>query len=396
MLCTMFLLAAVVALVRWHEKPDRRRWLIVTGLLLGMAGLTHPFALVGCLQAALVVVISALKWREKLIALLLLTGACLVPLLFWLPLITAHPDLFRHQFFGNVVDRSSGGLLFRLVWPWESLAYHARLLWEHAGLWQFVLMVAGLIGGTLIDVRRRGGPRLILLLAWTSVYLLPVCAGTHPTKGYWSYPGALLMLCLARTLVVAGGALAARISHPRLVAITMGLLVGVLLIPGSGVRATLAHLRHWNDVNYDRTRFVEQMLAQLPRDAKFTVDPAFVYDWYLSGRPTILGVDVTMYFQCSDHDWDYLIASRYALDNDLPRRLGGELVTSFGDRDDPFACYAEVYRNAGLAVSDMGRPFTPTNDVMGREYEVEGNRRGVRDEHGVPASSPELPGVVSH
>ncbi len=269
MLCTMFGLGAVASLCRWQGEPTGRRWLVITGLLLGLAGLTHPFALVVCLQAALVVALWTPGWRTRLTSLTILVTATLLPLLLWLPQIVAQPHLFRHQFFGNVVDRSSGGLLSRMVWPWESLTYHSRLVWEHAGLVPCLLMAGGLLGATLIDVRR-GSPRarMLLVLAWSSIYLLPVCAGPHPTKGYWSYPGALLSLCLARTLVVTGDLITANFGRPRLVTLAAGLLLGLALLPGSGLRTTLAHLRHWDDANYDRHRFVEEMLAELPAEAR--------------------------------------------------------------------------------------------------------------------------------
>ena len=49
MLCGTLGLAAVWAMCRW-SRERRRRWLALAGVLLGLAGLSHPFAIVFALQ----------------------------------------------------------------------------------------------------------------------------------------------------------------------------------------------------------------------------------------------------------------------------------------------------------------------------------------------------------
>lgn len=344
MLCGMFGLAAVLMAWRWQQA---RRWrdLTASGLLLGLGMLTHPFAIAFCLQVGLWVLIGGRGWRRFLAA-GVLTGCALLAFSLWLPLILAYPDIFEVQFRNNVLDRSGPGLLIRFVLPWQYIVYQSRLLLEHAGVLQTALMALGLLIATLFDWRRtEPGPRTALGLAWSGLYLLAVCQGEHPTKGYWCYTGALVFVCVGRAVAELGRGICG--SWPRVVQSFVTLAGGVLLvaamIPGSGIRTWVAHLRHWNDVAYNSPRFVRELLETIPPNARLLVDPAYVCDAYLAGRPTILAVTDRFYFQATDFPYDVLIAGPYCLRAGIPDQLNGTFVRAAGVPDDPFACYAEIY-----------------------------------------------------
>ncbi len=342
MLCGMLGLAAVCCLWQWSRRPSVRR-LAAAGVCLGLGLLSHPFAIVYCLQAGVWVLWRSQPWRRAIRDAVLLTGTTVGVLLLWLPLILVHFDAFREQFLGNVLDRSGPGLLSRLVFPWPYATYHAGLLLEHAGAWQTALMAAGLLFAVTAS-RSSPNLRTLSILAISAVYLLVACQGQHPTKGYWCYPGALLCLCVGQMISCTASAI--RRYSPRLSPLP-GAVALALLVPGCGIRTTLAHVHHWNDVNYNAPRFVRSVLTDVPRGSRLIVDPAYVFDAWLAGHDAVLGVNVPIYFHADQFPYDYLIVGRYGLVNDLPRRLAGQFAASYGDKADPFACYVELYRPGG-------------------------------------------------
>ena len=346
MLCATFCLAAIWA--AWHWQRGRRPgWLAAAGAFAGLAMLTHPFALVACLQLAGWVLLSRNGWKARLRNVLLLGGVAASVFACWLPLVLFYPEHFLTQFGNNVLQRSGPGLLWRLLTPWESVPVQYRLFLEHCGLTQSLLLFGGLLLATILDCRRRDeGATTALLLAWSSVYLMVVCLGQHPAKGYWCYPGALLFLCVGRT-IEAGGLWLGRDCHTgrRRLAETIGTLVLLaLMAPGSGLRVWATHARLWSDQDYNAPAFAEAMLRQLPGDAEYLVDVSYVLNFYLAGRQTVLALNIETYFAAAGQRYDYLVVSRTGIEQDLPQQLAGQWVRSYGNRDDPLACYAEVYR----------------------------------------------------
>ncbi|HIM30118.1 MAG TPA: glycosyltransferase family 39 protein [Planctomycetes bacterium] len=343
MLCGMWGLAALWVMWRWLEHR-RQRDLVLAGAFLGLGMLTHPFALIYCIQVGVWVLVVDGSWRQRLARSTLLIACSLAAFALWLPLIATFPDIFRMQFFSNVLDRSGPGLITRLLFPWPFVSGQAELLSEHAGLLQIVLMSGGLFLGTWFAWRAKNRPaQTLLLLTWSSIYLLVACQGSHPTKGYWCYPAALLFLCLGWVINRVGGLLWARSTSSRIVAVVTAALVLAALIPGSGVRTWWTYMRHRSNVNYDATRFVDRILADLPADARYTVDRAFVFNFHASDRSTLLAMTEKFFFDVEPFPYDYLIVSRHCMDLDIRSVLKGRLIGTYGDRDDFFSCYVEVY-----------------------------------------------------
>ena len=43
--------------------------------------------------------------------------------------------------------------------------------------------------------------------------------------------------------------------------------------------------------------------------------------------------------------YDYYLAARESIAKEMPEKLGGRLTEVYGERDNVFQCYAEVYRS---------------------------------------------------
>lgn len=344
MLCGALGLGALLAACVWH-RTQRRRALLTAGGLLGLGALAHPFAMIYAVQVGGWVLIASRSWRSRLTNAALLVGTSVAVFAAWLPLILAYPDLFRSQFFNNVLGQAGPGIGERLLLPWSLVTRHAERFWEHAGAWQAVLMTAGLLAATAIAFRHDAtGRKAVVLLTWSAIYLLVALQGMHPTKGYWCYPGGLMFLCTADAAIVLFERLRVRFPWPRLMPWAGGLLLMGVMLPGAGLRTWIAHVRHWNDVNYDSRRFTQRLLAETPAEGTYLVGPAYVFDFYLAGRETVLALDFPFFFEVRDVRYDYLIADPSAIRDRVPEAVDAEFLRAFGDPDDLFACYARFYQ----------------------------------------------------
>jgi hypothetical protein len=89
------------------------------------------------------------------------------------------------------------------------------------------------------------------------------------------------------------------------------------------------------------------MLRDLPPNARLLVDPACVFDVYLAGRRVVLAYDMDFLFSSKGLPYDYLILGPFGRQYDLAKIMHGRHLRDYGDPDDLFACYAQVYVPAG-------------------------------------------------
>ena len=372
MLCGMFGFAAL-AMTEYWRTDQRLRWLVAAGSLIGLGFLTHPFALVYALQCGVWVCLTPAALPRRLARGAVLTATTLVVFSLWGILIAQKPELFRSQFFNNVLNQAGPGLSSRFVWPWPSLKTQTVLFREHAGTIQAAVMLAGFAGAGLLLVlmwrrsRTTGGPTADALetdarhglarlwwLTLSGIYLLVVCQGQHPTKGYWCYPGALMFLCAGAALdsllgnrqrraeAAGGGELATRGRFGLSCAVAVIALA--VMIPGSGLRATAVYLRNWNNIDYDAPRFTRQLLAEIPEGTRLIVDPGYIFDAYRAGRDVRLGLIYGFFYDVRGTPYDYVIGGPYSIRDGVPGAVGAEFVKDLGNRSDPFACAARIYR----------------------------------------------------
>ncbi len=349
MLCAALCYAAIML----AERSGGRRPALI-GFMLGLAALTHPFALAAGIALAASTVGAGLRacWgtspasRPHRLAetgggsglpvrLAWLAAGAGAALLLWLPLILADPALWWTQFRGNVLGRASAGLFGRLLEPRDMLAAQGRNLVEHFG-WPLLGMFAVGMPLALRDPRSRRLACWALGVFATLWWLL----GTHPAKGYWVLPAALacsaLGVCLSQPSKARGG-------WPwRLL---LGVVALACCLPGGGWSTAWNHVRHWHDPQFDHRRTIAAALADLPAEATLLADQGCVLDCWLAGRKVTLALDRPGFFDSRGTKSHYLVLTAAAADLGLaPEEFGfRRLLDSYGRRDDADAAQVEVW-----------------------------------------------------
>jgi 4-amino-4-deoxy-L-arabinose transferase-like glycosyltransferase len=343
LLCTFLGLAAVWTTWRW-TRSRHAGWLIGSGVLIGLGGLTHPFAIVYAAQIGAWVVFESRGWK-RLGNFLLVTIVSLLVFALWIPLILVDSELFRIQFLNQIGlagDNAADAWLLRLP---RTLWFHGQFLWRNLGIWQFLvpLVVLCLATGAVLQ-KKIHNLRTAIALAWSSIVLMCFCTGLHhPVPGYWSYPGALIFIGLGWGIASFFDALQHAGPSMRWVAWPAGLLIIASLLPGSSVRILVAMVQHWGDPNYSAPAFARIVMERVPEHTRCTVDGEFVLDFLVAGRPT-LGIPTEMeYFDAENHPYDYLIVSRYSERFGVGEAYCGVWKEALGIHADPFACYAEIF-----------------------------------------------------
>jgi len=360
-LCSVCCWGAIACMWRWADRESAQAkgmaWeLIAAGSLCGLGLLFHPFALVGCLQCGVWGCWRRGSWGQRLLR----GGSIAVPaflmLCLWLPLILRFPYEFQSQFTSNVLERSGPGLTQRLVLPWASLWHHARYQWEYNQAIQFVFLSAGaLLGfGALAssDASSTAAPRnrwRMIILVLSSVYLTATVAGLHPTKGYWVYAiGWLYPLAVLGWTFAAKKAacwLPLRVSwlETSWAPFVGGAILVAMMIPGTGMTTLLAYARDGAGPRTNATRFAEQLLKELPQDSRCIVDVHFVFDVWLSGRPTLLCQPRERFWGDTYPKFDYLLIGREGTDAGAPADYRAKLWRSVGEPSTPADCYVDIY-----------------------------------------------------
>ncbi|MCR9296603.1 MAG: glycosyltransferase family 39 protein, partial [bacterium] len=356
MQCALFGLASLLFLI-WGLNGSDRRWIVASGLCVGMAGLSHPYALVMAIQVGLCILVYSNNWSQRILFACLAGVSAILVMALWLPLIMLDREAFESQFMRNVMSRSGPGLISRLTWPWSYFGFQLSMLDERLGRLQLgmvgaVLLTGGVWGTSqLLSIARdrsleRNKPAaslgMLLFLAFSGWYLHVASLGMHPAQGYLCYPWAVTILLLCGLIQRLGLSL----SHPQLAPWSGAAIVGVLLlleVPGSGLRASWTYgLRH-REVNYNRQFFCEQLAAKIPEGSRLLVSPEYVFEFELMGRRPVNASLLEIYHSVEGLPFDYLVASTQAFDEKIAERLQCRLLWELGDPDDPLACYVRVY-----------------------------------------------------
>lgn len=351
--CTTFGLMAVLAVAEWTRSRSRLA-LIGAAAAIGLGGLTHPFALAYAVQMAVWTCLTGRRWERLLAPLTLAIGALLVASV-WLLLIRQNPEIFAVQFRNQLWHSRGGTLLGRVFWPWESLSFHAALLWPHIGSWQFFLAGAG-AALCLFFGRREKQPLLITTgwLAISGVVLICMLVGAHhPIFGYFSYPAVLSFVGIGwgadrlLTAVAAHGRLG------RVAAATLAAACVLSFVFGSRVRMNLAYLQNWDSLYFNSPRFAQSLIDRLPADATFIVDEEFSLDFLAAGRKVLVFRAVDDGLLPADN-YDYRVSSRSTVRYPPRREWNDQLMFVAGNPDEPYGCFARVYCRRCRA-ADIGR-----------------------------------------
>jgi 4-amino-4-deoxy-L-arabinose transferase-like glycosyltransferase len=339
---------AVVVTLEHRDKPGAHGLgaAVCAGLLAGLAGLSHPVAVVPAAQAGLAWLFArGAPIRTRLTrGLMFGIAAVLTIVLLWSPLIWGHPDWFRIQFGGNVTGRAGPGLIQTLLWPWPALADQAYRMRLAFGPAQVVFSILVLIACCARAWSRRCVEPAATVLVGTS--LLVLFLGRHSIQGYYVYPASLV--CAAGGGLIAKAlALAARNEFWRRWA-TPAAVAAALLIhaPGAGLRVVVEHARRWGDPSSTVEGRVAEVLAQVPESARLAVSAPFVQTVYHAGRPTVAAIIDPFYFDVRESAFDLAIVGtpRSASDFHFMKQLESSPIASFGRPDDPVGLFVQVYR----------------------------------------------------
>ena len=330
---------------------DRARFATFAGIAAGLALLAHPFAAVPATQVGLRFLTRRRPIRRRLRDASIFSSVALAVFSLWGLLIVRDPDLFRIQFGNNVLNRAGPGLGSTLRAPLPVLAFQAGQALERIQPIQAGLYLTGL-AWAVVRARRQGWGREFLWHLAASLVLLVLFEGRHPTMGYYAYPAAFASIGIG----TAASDLARRLGRPsparRVVAsvlIPLGLLA--CFLPGAGIRALESHFKHRKDPAYDARGLARAMMADLPRESLVAVDGSFVMEFYLAGRPVVEASANLGTYDFRTSAFEYVVLGRVWKEPGSPTIEDVEFLRSYGDRDDIFSPYAEVYRR-----SAGGRP----------------------------------------
>ena len=354
-------LFALRAVVQYRQSP-RRLSLIAAGIASGMSLLSHPVGVVPATQVGLALLAAPGSLLTRLRRAFLFSVVTWLVFALWLPLILLHPEIFRVQFVGVVFNLAGHGLEKTMLTPWSSLAYQLRQVWVYVQPIQAGLYVLALAWATLSHAKTEGA-RAFAFHLWASWLLLFFFEGKHPTLGYYAYPAALTSIALGVLASRAVDRLENAWRRPRVVSWSPWpwLVFGSLLLaflPGAGLRTLLAQVRHAGDPSYDAHALARTVMRDIPPHAMTAVDGAYVLDFYLAGRPVLDATIHRLSYDIRTMAYDYVVFEREGLRRFLPLMDDLALVRTYGDRSDPFAPYAELYRRARpTARSDRMPPF---------------------------------------
>jgi hypothetical protein len=340
-------LYGLLFVVRYGRCPSNRL-LALSGVACGLSLLSHPFGSVPSVQVGLTLLAQRGSVGKRLRDAAVFSLVALLVFSLWLPLIALHPDWFRGQFSANVLSRAGPGLLTTLLSPQTNLWYQAVHFWE------FVLPLPGTVYvlalvWAIVRMRFRHVDREFLTHCLGSLLLMAVLQGRHPAIGYYVYPVALVSIAVGLLASDLAILLEGRsIPRPawRVGAATFlvtCLLAGVFL-PGAGLRTLWAHARHASDPNYNAHSLSQTIMADVPESGLIAVDCAYVVDFYLAGRP-VIGISIhKLTYDVRDHPFEYAVFGRQSLTHFKPYFEDLVFVKAYGDKQDLFAEYAELYR----------------------------------------------------
>ena len=348
MTCAMFGAIAIWLTMVWIDTDARRPFwhLVAIGVCIGLGGLTHMVAITYAIPIGVwILVASWNRWRWISPTIVTLT-AILISLL-WLVLIAQYPDVFSRQFGNQIFHGAGGSIIGRVVWPWRSLAYHIAMLWEHIGPWQCLLAISGVAG--IASRRDRRWLAVVWIIAGTTWFIAALVGPHHPVYGYWPLPAALLFVGVGAGVDAIMTHGIDRRSFAGVTKFALGTLLAASMIPGSGLRTLVTHVVHRDEMNYDAPRFAAELLRRIPKQGTVAVDTQFVLDFIVAGRSPLMAETFPMYFRVDECPVDYLIVSRHGLQMKIAEFFETQLMWTDGIRDDPLACYVEVYRVLGPA-----------------------------------------------
>ncbi len=338
MLCSMFGIAAMWAVFHWRET-GKPRWLVLAGVMIGLGGLTHPFALAYAVPIALWVMYESRGinrlWFPGLLALVsILTASS------WLLLIVQSPEIFWVQFRNQFLNPYDP-LPDRIATPWHFWWFHAGIMLDQIKPWQYFLAVGPLTFCTFFGSKET---RIIACISWASMALIAFMVGTHhAVAGYFTFPSGLMFLCTGWCIHQLSRFLPRIGSRYQVVTVAAAIALMMSMIRISRLGTLLVHLENWNSINFNAPRFAQMVMADIPQDSLCAVDSEFLLDFVAARRKVILARHEKVTIEGNLLPVDFIIGSRMAIENKIYiKHMPSEIIRTYGDFPNLYSCFAEV------------------------------------------------------
>jgi hypothetical protein len=166
----------------------------------------------------------------------------------------------------------------------------------------------------------------------------------HPIFGYFTYPSALAFIGVGWSVDCLAAKVESHGRSGRVISWALLIVLVVSLLPGSGIRVTLAYLKHWDRVDYNGPKFAGELLENLPAEATFVVDEEFTLDFIAANRRTIACLAFAKNHIPWTTPYDYRIQSRSTDRYPLNLTWDDELMWVAGDPSDPYGIYVRVFQ----------------------------------------------------
>lgn len=226
--CLFFALCGVYCYLRSADAQKRSlHVLAVSGLCVGLAGVTHPVAVVWSLAMGLLIVLRGR--RRLLLRFVVFGGAAGLPSLVWLLFAMQTPDLFKAQFIAHGEGHLSASSLLLRIWPEmarDASAYKRTPL--------LLLVYVGSFAWVCSSRPKAPRLRLRLVVLFAVPFLFNTFFMVKNVGFYFLHPFAILAVCAGLML---SGVMPQRLADLKTIrgaaqAVALLLLLGKVLAGG--------------------------------------------------------------------------------------------------------------------------------------------------------------------
>ena len=348
-----FCLAAMLVMSRQAKRTSiKNSAALLTGGFIGLSLLTHPIGLAGLCQQTLWVFWQGRRQFAWIRPMTMMGIGCVAGVAPLLLLIVSHREEFVVQFGNNIFKPGSDNLGASLLNPFAMASFQIGHYLRQLTIWQGTLLaVCGGLAAFTAPSAGRNHYRYCLL---STPFFVSLALGNHPVWGYYVFYVAVFcggMGRLADVVIARFESATSPRTHGTVInwrSAVAVVAIAAVLLPGAGLRTTVAHLRNWNNANYNADAFVDRVLRDIPLDAQLLVHEELIVHVWLRRPSAVLGIVIPRYFDVTKHDAPIEYALLRPNDEKQTAEQIGGLVSqrTYGDPSDIFSMKTELFRKS--------------------------------------------------